>query len=105
MNQKDYRIAKRLKEKLSEVVQIIDFRVFGSRAQNKGDEYSDMDIFLEVPFLNKELKDKIYDIVWEIGFENYIVISSIIFTKDEIENSPLRSSPLLQNILEEGIKI
>ena len=100
---KDYEIAKKLKERLSEIVQLIDFRVFGSRARGDADEYSDMDVFLEVESLNKELKEKIREIVWEVGFENFIVISPLIFTKDEIEESPLRISPVVKNIIEEGV--
>ena len=100
---KDYEIAKKLKARLSEIVQLIDFRVFGSRARGDADEYSDMDVFLEVESLNKELKEKIREIVWEVGFENFIVISPLIFTKDEIEESPLRVSPVVKNIIEEGV--
>ena len=86
MKPKDYEIAKKLKEKLSEVVNLIDFRVFGSRAREDADDLSDMDVFLEVELLDKELKEKISDIVWEVGFENFVVISPLIFNKDEIEN-------------------
>ena len=100
---KDYEIAKKLKERLSEIVQLIDFRVFGSRARGDADEYSDMDVFLEVESFNKELKEKIREIVWEVGFENFIVISPLIFTKDEIEESPLRVAPVVKNIIEEGV--
>lgn len=105
MSEKDLKIAKELKKRLAKVVQLLDFRIFGSRARGDADEYSDMDIFLEVPIINKELKDNIFDIVWEVGFENFMVISSLIFTKDEIENSPLRASPIVKNILEEGIQV
>lgn len=105
MTTRDYEIAKKLKDKLSEIVQLIDFRVFGSRARGDENEYSDMDVFLEVPSLEKELKEKIFDVIWTVGFENSIVISSLIFTKDEIENSPLRSSPIVRNISREGVKI
>ena len=105
MKQKDFKIAKSLKEKLSKVVQLIDFRVFGSRARGDEDEYSDMDVFLEVESLNKELKEKILDIVWEVSFENFIVISTLIFTKYEIEKSPLKASPIVKNIVEEGVGI
>ncbi|OHB38379.1 MAG: hypothetical protein A2Y09_09610 [Planctomycetes bacterium GWA2_39_15] len=105
MKPKDYEIAKILKERLSEVVNLIDFRVFGSRARGDADDLSDMDVFLEVESLDKELKEKISDIVWEVGFENFVVISPLIFTKDEIENSPIRSSPIVKNISKEGIKI
>jgi predicted nucleotidyltransferase len=105
MNERDYRIAKELKDKLSQVVHLIDFRVFGSRARGEADEYSDLDVFIEVESLNKELENKIYDITWEVGFENYIFISPLIFTRYEIENSPLRISPIVKNIIEEGIKV
>ncbi|OHB72350.1 MAG: hypothetical protein A2W17_00580 [Planctomycetes bacterium RBG_16_41_13] len=105
MKQKDYEIAKRLKERLSEVIRLIDFRVFGSRARESGDEYSDMDVFIEVESLNKKLKEKISEIIWEVGFQNFIVISPLIFTKEEIENSPLRSSPIVKNIREEGVVV
>jgi predicted nucleotidyltransferase len=105
MNERDYRIAKELKNKLSQVVHLIDFRVFGSRAREEADEHSDLDVFIEVESLNKELENKIYDITWEVGFENYIFISPLIFTRYEIENSPLRISPIVKNIIEEGIKV
>lgn len=105
MTEKDYLIAKELKERLSKITNLIDFEVFGSRAKNIHEEDSDMDIFVEVEFLNKELKEKIYEITWEVGFENFMVISPIIFTYDEVENSPLKSSPILRNISEDGVKI
>ena len=105
MKLKDYEIAKKLKDRLSEVVQLIDFRIFGSRARGEEDEYSDMDIFLEVEYLDKQLNEKIDDIAWEVGFENSIFISIIIFTRYEIEKSPLRASPLVKNINEEGVKV
>jgi len=105
MNRKDYLTAKKLKEKLSEVAIVENLTVFGSRAKGKADEYSDLDVSIVVTSLNKELKEKILDIVWEVGFDNLVVISPIIFTLDEIENSPLRSAPIVKNILEEGVRI
>jgi predicted nucleotidyltransferase len=105
MTSKDYEIAKELKKRLSEVVELIDFRVFGSRARGEADEYSDMDVFLEVKSLNREVEDRILDIVWEVGFENSIFISPLIFTRYEIEKSPLKASPIVKNIEEEGVRV
>lgn len=105
IDQKDYEIAEKLINRLSKIVQLVDFRVFGSRARGEGDEYSDLDIFIEVETLNEELEEKIRDIIWEVSLENCIMISPLIFTREEVEDSPLRASPLVRNIIEEGIKI
>ena len=72
MTKKDYEIAKELKEKLSKIVHLVDFRVFGSRARGNQDEYSDMDVFIEVESLGKELEERLHDVAWEIGFEYFI---------------------------------
>ncbi|MCL5276470.1 MAG: nucleotidyltransferase domain-containing protein [Deltaproteobacteria bacterium] len=105
MTENDTKIAKELKERLLKVAQLVDFRIFGSRARGDADEYSDMDVFIEVEILNKQLKDKIRHIAWEVGFDNLIHVSPLIFTRNEIENSPMRSSPIVKNVNEEGIKI
>ncbi len=105
MNTHDYQIAQKLKQELANVVKLVDFRVFGSRASGKADEYSDMDVFLDVESLDKALENKIYDIVWAVCFEHFMVISALIFTRYEIEKSPLRASPIVKNIMEYGVSI
>jgi uncharacterized protein len=105
MTPSDKKIAEELKKRLSEIIPLIDFKIFGSRARGDSEEYSDMDVFLEVESINKDLKEIISDIIWEVGFSNHLVISSLIFTRDEVENSPLRVSPILKNINTEGIRI
>lgn len=105
MKTKDYEIANELKERLSKVVHLIDFRIFGSRARGDEGEYSDMDVFIELEYLDSQTKEKIRDIVWETGFENSLYISPLIFTRHEIEKSPLKASPILKNINEEGVKV
>lgn len=105
MKPKDYEIARELKKKLSAVIQLLDFRIFGSRARGVEDEYSDMDVFIEIERVDKELKKKIRDVIWEVGFKNSIYISPLIYTRYEIEESPLRASPIVENIYEDGIKV
>jgi len=105
MKERDVEIARQLKERLSEVVPLIDFRVFGSRSRGDADEDSDMNVFIEVESLDRETREKIFDVVWEMGFDNYLVISPITCTRTEIEETPFRPSPILKNIYEEGQRI
>jgi predicted nucleotidyltransferase len=105
MNPRDYKIAREFKRRLTEAVELIDFKVYGSKARGDEDEFSDMDVFIEVASLDRQTIDLISDIAWEVGLENLIFISPLVFSEDEIENSPLRASPILININEEGIRL
>ena len=105
MKDKDRGVALELKNRLAGLVQLVDFCVFGSRARGDAMEDSDMDVFIEVENLDKDLKERVQDAAWEVGFENFMVISALIFTRDELENSPLRSSPIVRVIKEEGSQI
>jgi predicted nucleotidyltransferase len=105
MRERYYAIARELKHKLSEAIPVIDMRIFGSCARGDEAEDSDIDIFIEVEFLPKQTKDKIREISWLVGLENTAVISPLIFSRNELENTPLRSSPIVQNIMREGIAV
>ncbi len=105
MSKSDIQIANELKEKIKNICEVIDIKIFGSRVKGNADKYSDIDIFIEIKELNDEIKEKIFNAVWEVGFENSVYISPVIFTQDEIENTPLKYSPLLINIQREGINV
>jgi predicted nucleotidyltransferase len=105
MTQLDHEIAAQLKARLSTVARLVDFRVFGSRARGDADEYSDLDVFIEVESLDKTVEDAIQQIAWEVGIEHLIHISPLVFTRHEIEETPLRSSFIVQNIAEEGVEV
>lgn len=103
--EKDLEIARELKHRLSEIVSLVDFKVYGSRARGNAGEGSDMDVFIEVESLNRETKAKIRTIAWEVGFEHLIHISPLIFTRHEIEKTPLRASDIVRNISAEGVAL
>lgn len=102
---KDVEIAKALKKALATVVHLLDFRVFGSRAKGNQDEFSDMDVFIEIPSVDDALREKIRDITWEVGFDNSMVISILIFSEDRLKKAISKHSPILNSIMKDGIKI
>lgn len=105
INERDYKVLCELKERLAGKVTLLDIRLFGSRARGDAEEFSDLDVFIEIQTLDREIKEMIKTITWEVSLENSMVISPLIFSKDELNNSPLKYSLVVKNIMEEGVRI
>ncbi len=98
-------IAREAKERLSQQIPVFDLRLFGSRARGDDTPESDLDIYIETVSLSRQQHQIISDILWEIGFENGVVIAPIIFSREDIENGPLLASPIYKAIMREGIPV
>jgi len=98
-------LAEELKNLLLSKTELVDFRVFGSRARGDAAEDSDMDVFIEVENLDRATKKIISDIVWDFSIDRSVVISPLFFSRSEVEDTPMRSSFILEAILGEGVRI
>jgi hypothetical protein len=50
-----------------------------------------MDIFMEFETVDRELKSKVKNTAWEMTMETGIVVTTLLFSRYEVEDSPLRS--------------
>ncbi len=96
---------RRLKKVISERFNLIDFRLFGSKARGESTIESDIDVMIKIEGLNHDIKSQIYDIIFEINLENETFISATFFSKDEIDNGPMSESPIYKVIQKEGVPI
>jgi predicted nucleotidyltransferase len=105
MTPRDYKIALELKNRFSNHVPVVEMRVFGSRARGDNEIDSDLDVFVEVEDLNRSIRRLLKDASWEVGLDHDLVIAPVFFSREELERTPQRSTPLLQTVREEGILI
>jgi uncharacterized protein len=106
MNAKEMEILHRLKSLLQEKVKLDRVVLFGSRARGNSDPESDMDVLILINEpLTSEVRDKVSDCAWEAGFEDGIVVASLVYTKDEWENGPEHYSPFAETVRSEGIPV
>ncbi len=79
--------------------------LFGSRARGDAALDSDYDVLVVVEQLDRPTQLLISRCAWEAGFDDCLLIVPVVVTKEEMENSPFRSSLLMQAIREEGVPI
>ena|SRR4030067_2841437 len=95
----------KLKKALEQRFNLLDFRVFGSKARGDASPDSDIDVMIEVDDYNPEIESEIDDIVFKINLEHDCFISTVIFGKKELEEGPLGESPIYKAIEKEGIRV
>jgi predicted nucleotidyltransferase len=101
----DRRIAVEFKQRIGTLVRILELRAFGSRARGDATPGSDLDIFLVVDRIDADLRERISEIAWEVGFENGLVLSTLVVTMEQLKYGPMGVSPIIRQIEKEGIRL
>ena len=105
LTQEDRRIVLQLKQDLQEITPITNLAVYGSRARGDSSQDSDMDIYIEVPAITPNLRRRISEIAWEVGYENDRVISTFVVTPYDLKTGPVGANPLIKAVTTEGISV
>jgi predicted nucleotidyltransferase len=100
----DRRIVREFRRRLSEIAPVRDLRVFGSRARGNPAPDSDLDVFIELEEATPELREQISEIAWEVGFELDRVISTVVATREDLEQGAMGANPLVLNVEREGVR-
>ena len=100
----DRKVAREFKRRLEAIVPVLDVRVFGSRARGEAAPDSDLDVFIEVETLTSELRERIHELAWEVGFQMDRVITTVVTTHDQLMNGAMGANPLILRIEQEGIR-
>lgn len=100
----DRRIAREFRRRLSAIAPILDLRVFGSRVRGDAAPDSDLDLFIELEEATPELRQRISEIAWEVGFEMDRVITPVVTTRHDLEHGAMGANPLVLNVEREGVR-
>ncbi len=76
--------------------------LYGSAARGQLDEESDIDLLVVLPRLDWEMQKQIIKACFEVELQCDRVFSATCYSTEEIEHSPLRSSPLVLAARKEG---
>jgi uncharacterized protein len=104
MTETEMSLVRKFKSLVEQKLHVHQLFVFGSRARGDADPESDLDVLVVIDELEtQEMSEYISDCAWEACFESGIVLTPVVYSQDEWENSPERSSFLALAVGREGI--
>jgi len=104
LTQNENKALVKLKEFLDKSYQLLDFRLYGSKARGDSGPYSDIDVMIELEDYSPAIMSEIDDMLFEINLEFDCFISLVVFSQHELVNGPLSESPLYKAATEEGVQ-
>jgi len=105
LNENEKKAVETLHGKLKERFDVREMRLFGSKVRGQADPDSDVDIMIELAERSPEIESEIDDITFEVNLKNDAFITTIVFGQDELENGPMKESPIYKIIQKEGILV
>jgi DNA polymerase sigma len=76
---------------------------FGSRARGNAEAESDLDTCVVLEQWTETIRKEVSHIAWEVGFAQGVLISTIVFSREEFYEGPCSESPLVSTIRKEGV--
>jgi predicted nucleotidyltransferase len=104
MEQLIHKVVKELKAKISDKYELHEIRIFGSSARGDRRLDSDIDVFVHISQVNRQIEENLFDIAYELELKYDCLIDLIVFCDDELKGR-YSETPLYHEILSEGMVV
>jgi predicted nucleotidyltransferase len=94
---------KELQENLRNNYNLVDFKLYGSKSKGTDQPESDLDVMIILEDLSPEIESEIDDLIFEINLRYDCLITSLYFSRGELEYGALSESPIYKKIKQEGV--
>ena len=104
MEEKIHKIVRELKAGFTSKYTLNEFKVFGSSARGDRRIDSDIDVFVLMPMVNRQIEEELFDIAYDLELKYDCLIDIIVFDDRSLAGH-YGSVPIYQKVLNEGLNI
>lgn len=94
-----------LRKALVQKYEILDVRLYGSKAKGTNVTGSDLDVMIVLEDYSSAIESEIDDLIFDINLKYDCFITAIFFGRKELEVGPLVESPIYKKIMQDGISL
>ena len=92
-----------LKNSLQKKYELLDLKVYGSKAKGSDNQESDLDVMIVLKNLTHDIESEIDDLIFDINLEHDCLITALFFSQEELAAGPMSESPIYRKIIQEGV--
>jgi predicted nucleotidyltransferase len=85
--------------------ELIEARLFGSRARREGDDESDLDVVLVVTDAGRRMRRKIYDLAFDVSLSHGVEIAPLVLEEARLRTLRERERMLARELERDGISL
>lgn len=104
MEKRIHEIVRELKGRISNRYKLHEIRIFGSTARGDRRLDSDIDVFVRLSHVTRQIEEDLFDIAYELELKYDCLIDLIVFS-DEALKGRYAETPLYHEVFSEGMII
>lgn len=104
MDERTTNIVNELKTNVTAKYPLIEMRIFGSTARGDRTAESDIDVFIHLPIVNREVEEDLFDMAFDLELKYDCLIDVIVLSDENL--SVNHAKPMIyKKVMEEGIAV
>jgi len=98
------KIVAELRKRIADQYPIREIRVFGSSVRGDTRKESDIDVWVCLAELNREVEERLFDIAYDVELKYDCLIDLIAVSEHDLDGK-IGIAPIQKNILSEGVAV
>jgi predicted nucleotidyltransferase len=100
---KEKKALQQLKKELSQRYNLYWLKIIGSKVRGDSDKESDIDVVIVLDNVNWDIEKQVYELCFHIGLEYDVLISPIIYSVQETNDTLIKATPFFMSVEKEGV--